>query len=85
MHRQRLITAFLPPVNMTNMTYIGDTVWSYNYEVPNGINDAVDVTVFGFSSSGNVEVTDPDAFVVDDETPRIKIFEPSSMFTIQRM
>ena len=38
----------------------------------------MDVTIYGFISGGYVEATDPDAFVVDNEAPRIKIFEPSS-------
>jgi len=65
----------LLPVNMTN---ICDTVWDYNYEVPEGINDAVDVTIYGYSLDDDVEKTDTDAFVVDNEAPRFKGIEPSS-------
>ncbi|KKH46931.1 hypothetical protein [Methanosarcina sp. 1.H.A.2.2] len=68
----------LAPVNMTNMTYIGNTDWSYSYNVPGGIDNSVDVTIYGFILGDYVEAIDPDAFVVDNEAPRIKIFEPSS-------
>jgi hypothetical protein len=57
---------------------ISDTVWCGSYLVPVGINDAVDVTVYGLSLDelDDVEVTDAYAFVVDNEAPRFKIIEP---------
>lgn len=61
-----------------NMSNISDTVWTFDYEVPADINDAVDVTVSGFSVNGPIEKTDSDAFVIDNEAPRFKRIQPVS-------
>lgn len=71
----------IPPVNMTNMTNISNTVWSYDYDVPPGINDAVNVTVFGINNTGVlIEKTDIDAFVIDNEAPRFDRIRPGSEY-----
>lgn len=63
-----------------NMSNISDTVWSFDYEVPADINDAVDVTVSGLSANGLIEKTDTDAFVIDNEAPRFKRIQPGSEY-----
>ena len=55
------------PINMVN---VNDTTWYCEYEVPEGVNGAVNVTVLADDSKGNkVGKTDIDAFVVDDISP----------------
>src|SRR5665647_676141 len=52
------------PINMVN---VNDTTWYCEYEVPESVNGAVNVTVLADDSKGNkVGKTDIDAFVVDD-------------------
>ena len=53
-------------------------VWTFDYIVPGGIDDAVDVTVYGVSSHGLIEETDIAAFVVDNEKPILKNLDPKS-------
>jgi len=55
--------------------------WTFTYNVPGGINDAVDVTVSGISlKSGLIEETDIDAFVVANEAPRFDGVQPKSTY-----
>src|SRR5665647_1992344 len=55
------------PINMVN---VNDTTWYCEYEVPESVNGAVNVTVLADDSKGNkVGKTDIDAFVVDDISP----------------
>ena len=64
-----------------NMTNLSNTVWSYDYEVPAGINDAVNVTVYGIGGTVDlIEKTDIHAFVVDNEAPRFDRIQPSSTY-----
>jgi hypothetical protein len=57
------------------------TDWTFTYNVPGGINDAVDVTVSGISlTSGLIDETDIDAFVVDNEAPRFDGIQPNSTY-----
>ena len=64
-----------------NMTNLSNTVWSYDYEVPAGITDAVNVTVYGIGGTVDlIEKTDIHAFVVDNEAPRFDRIQPSSTY-----
>ncbi len=55
------------PINMVN---VNDTTWYCEYEVPEGVNGAVNVTVLADDSKGNkVGKTDIDAFVIDGISP----------------
>jgi hypothetical protein len=54
--------------------------WTFTYNVPDGINNAVDVTVYGISTHGLIEETDIDAFVVDNEAPRFDGIQPNSTY-----
>jgi len=55
------------PLDMVN---VNDTTWYCEYEVPEGVNGAVNVTVLADDSEGNkVGKTDIDAFVIDGISP----------------
>lgn len=54
-----------------------NTTWTFTYDVPAGIDNAVDVTVYGISIHGLIEETDVAAFVIDNEKPIFKWIEPS--------
>ena len=57
------------PLDMVN---VNDTTWYCEYEVPEGVNGAVNVTVLADDSEGNkVGKTDIDAFVFDDISPEL--------------
>ena len=68
-----------------NMVNVNDTTWYCEYEVPEGVNSAVNVTVLADDSKGNkVGKTDIDAFVIDSISPDFTknvIDDPSPDFT----
>lgn len=69
------------PIFETPMDEINDTVWCYNYTVPDGVNDAVDITVSGIDINAIIaSKTVTDAFVIDNEAPRFKGILPNSEF-----
>jgi len=66
-----------PTVILMTPTDDSGTVWCGEYLVPDGVNDAVDVIVYGATSLGDeVEAPDYYAFVIDNEAPKFTIIEP---------
>jgi hypothetical protein len=69
----------LVPLSSNEFPGNSSTVWTFTYDVPAGINDVVDVTVYGAGgNNGPIEETDVAAFVVDNEKPILKKIDPSS-------
>lgn len=69
------------PLLATGMDNVSGTVWCYNYTIPDNVNDAVNVTVFGKIKTGYLIETDIDAFVIDNEPPRFDGIQPNSTYT----
>ncbi len=70
-------------MNMDNMTNINGIVWCYDYKVPSGIDDAVDVIVFANETNVIINETDPNAtdynaFIIDNGYPSFKRIKPIS-------
>lgn len=58
-----------------------DTVWTYEYEVEDGINGAVDITVFAIDLKGEEgEETSDNAFIIDNMAPEFTRIEPEEEF-----